>query len=201
MDRPLSAAAERAAPRPLALLRAWFAIGTQSVGGGSSTLFLMRLFMVERRRWMTQREFLEDWALSRLSPGVHMVALAGLLGRRVDGSRGAALAVLGMMVPAGVITMLLTAGYGLVRDEPLVRAALAGTGPVTVGMTIGVTYALARTAVRRGRRAIIDWLVVVASAVAGFVVSSPFVVIVAGALIGALLLGRERKVPSESPMA
>jgi len=201
VDRPLTAVAEHAPPRPLALFRAWFAIGTQSVGGGSSTLFLMRLFMVERTRWMTQREFLEDWALSRLSPGVHMVALAGLLGRRVDGSRGATLAVLGMMVPAGLITMLLTAGYGMVRDEPLVRAALAGTGPVTVGMTIGVTYALARTAVRRGRRAIIDWLVVLASAVAGFVVASPFVVIVVGALIGALLLGRERKVPSESPMA
>jgi hypothetical protein len=42
---------------------------------------------------------------------------------------------------------------------------------------------------------------VLASAVAGFVVASPFVVIVVGALIGALLLGRERKVPSESPMA
>lgn len=160
----------------------------------------MRLFMVDRKRWMTQREFLEDWALSRLSPGVHMVALAGLLGRRVDGPRGAALAVLGMMLPAGLICMALTAGYGLVRDEPLVRAALAGVGPVTVGLTIGVTYALAKTAVRQGRRAIFDWLVVVASAAAGFLVPSPFVVIVAGALIGALLLGRERRISADMPM-
>lgn len=201
MDRPLSAASPRTPPRPLDLLRAWFAIGTQSVGGGSSTLFLMRLFMVERKRWMTQREFLEDWALSRLSPGIHMVALAGLLGRRVDGPRGAALAVLGMMLPAGIISMMLTAGYGFVRDEPVVRAALAGMGPVTVGLTLGVTYALAKTAVRHGRRAILDWLVVVASAAAGFLVPSPFVVIVAGALIGALFLGRERGAPAEAPMA
>jgi len=195
VDRPLNAG-----PRPLELLRAWLAIGTQSVGGGSSTLFLMRLFLVERNRWMSQREFLEDWALSRLSPGIHLVALSGLLGRRVDGVRGAAISVLGMMLPAGIITAALTAGYGLVRDEPLIRAALAGMGPATVGLTLGVTFALARTAARHGRRGIVDWGVVVASAALGFIVTSPIILIIAGAAIGAAFLGEEKHAASDTPM-
>jgi len=195
VDRPLT---PRPAPRDL--LRVWLAIGTQSIGGGSSTLFLMRLFLVERKRWITAREFLEDWALSRLSPGIHLVALSGLLGRRVDGARGTVLSVVGMMLPAGIITTLMTAGYTFVRDEPAVRAALAGMGPATVGMTLGVTYALAKTAARQGRRAIIDWAVVVLSAIAGFFVSSPILIIVAGAAIGAAILGQERRVSSDAPM-
>ena len=194
MDRPLTEAT------PARVLRTWLAIGTQSIGGGSSTLYLMRLLLVERQRWMTAREFLEDWALSRLSPGIHLIALAGLLGRRVDGARGVVLSVAGMMVPAGIITAAMTAGYDLVRDEPLVRSALAGMGPVSVGLTLGVTYALARTAVRQGKRAIVDWSVVVVSAAIGSVLTSPVLLIVAGALFGAVALGHERRVPADAPM-
>ena len=175
----------------------WFAISTQSLGGGASTLYLMRLLLVERRRWVTQREYLEDWALSRLSPGIHMVAFAGLLGRRILGTRGAAISVAGLMVPAAAITAALTSGYDLVRGQPLVQAALAGIGPVTIGLTIGITWVFAAEAARRGRRAILDWVVVAASGLAGFVVPSPIIVIAAGAVVGALLLGRDHKVPRE----
>lgn len=196
MDRPLT---ER--PRALDILRTWFTIGTQSIGGGASTLFLMRLLLVERRRWLTAREFLEDWAISRLSPGIHLVALAGLLGRRVGGGRGSALSVIGMMLPAGLITAAMSAGYGYVRDEPVVRAALAGMGPASVGLTLGVTFALARTAVRRGRRAVVDWSVLVVAAAVGTLVTSPITIILAGAVIGAIALGHERRIPDDAPMA
>jgi chromate transport protein ChrA len=65
-------------PSSRTLARAWFDIGTQSVGGGTSTLFMMRRILVERSGWITLREFTEAWALSQLSPGIHLVALAGL---------------------------------------------------------------------------------------------------------------------------
>jgi len=42
-----------------------------------------------RERWLSAREFGEAWALSQLSPGIHLVALAGLIGRRAAGWRGA----------------------------------------------------------------------------------------------------------------
>jgi chromate transport protein ChrA len=56
-------------PSPRALARAWFDIGTQSVGGGTSTLFMIRWVLVKRHGWITLREFTEAWALSQLSPG------------------------------------------------------------------------------------------------------------------------------------
>jgi len=43
------------------LTRAWVTVGTQSVGGGTSTLLLIRRLAVERERWMSAREFGEAW--------------------------------------------------------------------------------------------------------------------------------------------
>lgn len=184
----------------LDLARAWLVIGTQSVGGGASTLYLMRRELVERRGWLSHREFLEDWALSKLSLGINQIALTAMEGMRVAGVRGLAVALAALLLPAGLITALMTAGYAVVRDEAIVRAALAGAGPVTAGMTIGLAYAFARGALRRGRRGMVDrayWLVVVAlGLVSGL---TPTLVIAGGVVVGLVLLRGESRRASADP--
>jgi chromate transporter len=175
------------------LAKIFIAVGTQSVGGGPSTLFLLRRFLVERHRLVSEREFNEAWALCQLSPGIHLVALAGLLGQRIAGRSGVAVAVLGMMVPAAIITGAMTAAYDAVADHPLAHAALAGMAPATGGMTIGLAIVLVRGARRHGPRAIVDLaLVVAAFAVLLLTTISSVVVIVAAATFGAFVMGRER---------
>ena len=182
------------------LTRSWVAVGTQSVGGGTSTLLLIRRLAVDRERWMSAREFGEAWALSQLSPGIHLVALAGLIGRRAAGWRGVVAAVAGMMVPAAAITVALTAAYGVIAASPIARAALAGVAPVTGGMTIATAALLVRASARHGRTHVAIDIVVVF----GFVVSAAFLgvptlaAIGAGALIGAVALGRERPTSRET---
>ncbi len=180
------------------LAKIFIAVGTQSVGGGTSTLFLLRRFLVERERRMSEREFAEAWALCQLSPGIHLVALAGLLGQRIAGRRGVLVAVAGMMVPAATITALMTAAYGVIADQPLAHAALAGMAPATGGMTLGLAVVLVRGALRHGSRAIVDIAVVaVAFAVLLLTNVSSVAVIVGTATLGALLLGRERPTSPE----
>jgi chromate transporter len=175
------------------LAKIFVAVGTQSVGGGASTLFLLRRFLVERHRLISEREFNEAWALCQLSPGIHLVALAGLLGQRIAGSRGVIVAVCGMMVPAAVITAAMTAAYGVIADHPLAHAALAGMAPATGGMTIGLAIVLVRGARRHGPRAVVDAAVVIAAfAVLLLTTISSVLVIVAASTFGALVLGHER---------
>ena len=131
-------------PTPVQQLKAWFVTGTQSVGGGASTLYLMRSILV-RRGWITDREFLQEWTLSRLSPGNHLTALAALLGQRIGGRRGVVLALVGLLIPSGIITIALTGGFGFIRNDPAVESALAGVGPVTIGMMLGITAYLLRS--------------------------------------------------------
>src|SRR5437762_8174591 len=134
--RPTTSITARLTGMLARLTRSWVAVGTQSVGGGTSTLLLIRRLAVDRERWMSAREFGEAWALSQLSPGIHLVALAGLIGRRAAGWRGVVAAVAGMMVPTAAITVALTAAYEVIAASALARAALAGVAPVTGGMTI-----------------------------------------------------------------
>jgi chromate transporter len=193
------APARPAAPRSIrSQLAAWLTIGTQSFGGGSATLYLMRRVLIDQRRWMTEQEFVEDWALSRVSPGVSAIALTALLGRRVGGRRGVVLAIGGMLVPAAGITAILTALFGLVADQPVVAAALAGMGPATIGMMLGMTIFMARSVVRRDRRATADLGLAGAALVIGFVApTNPVVVLLGGAAVGSFLLGQR----SEPEMA
>lgn len=175
------------------LAKIFIAVGTQSVGGGTSTLFLLRRFLVERGRLISEREFTEAWSLCQLSPGIHLVALAGLLGQRIAGWRGVIVAVSGMMIPAALITVAMTAAYGLVADEPLAHAALAGMAPATGGMTLGLAIVLVRDARRHGWRAVVDVaLVIAALALLLLTTISAVLVIASVAVLGTLFLGRER---------
>jgi chromate transporter len=189
-------------PSSRTLARAWFDIGTQSFGGGSSTLFMIRRIVVERMAWVSIREFTESWALSQLSPGIHLVALAGLLGQRIAGLRGVFVSVAGMMVPAALITAILTAFFGQIAQEPLTVAALAGIAPVAGGMTIGLALTMARPVLQRGRFAIVDVAVIVAAfaiLIAG--AAQTIVVIIVAGILGAVLLGHERPTSSDAPMS
>lgn len=171
-------------------LAVWLTVGTQSFGGGSATLYLLRRVLIDQRGWMTEREFVEDWSLSRVSPGVSAIALTALLGRRVGGWRGVVLAIGGMLVPAAFITAVLTATFGLVANEPVVAAALAGMGPATIGMMLGMTTFMARSVIRRDRRAVADLALMSVALVIGFVApTNPVIVLLAGAVVGSLLLG------------
>jgi chromate transporter len=187
---------DRAPPTAFEQLRAWIVTGTQSVGGGPSTLYLMRSILV-RRGWLTDREFMQEWTLSRLSPGNHLTALAALLGQRIGGRRGIALALGGMLIPSGLITIAITGGFGFIRDDPAVQSALAGVGPVTIGMMVGITAILLGSVLKPVSVALVaDAVLFGAALAAGFLVpGATIIVIVAGALFGLLFLGRDELPP------
>ncbi|MGH2456329.1 MAG: chromate transporter [Candidatus Limnocylindria bacterium] len=188
-------------PRPSARsqLQAWIVIGTQSFGGGASTLYLMRAILVGRRNWLSLRDFFQEWTLSRLSLGNHLTALAALLGQRIGGRRGVVLAVTGLLIPSGIITAILTGGFGLIRDQPAIQSALAGIAPVTIGMMMGISYILVRTILSpRSLALLVDLAVFGIAAAAGFFLAgSTIMVIVSGAVVGTLFLGRD-EVPPET---
>jgi len=183
-------------PTPVQQLKAWFVTGTQSVGGGASTLYLMRSILV-RRGWITDREFLQEWTLSRLSPGNHLTALAALLGQRIGGRRGVVLALVGLLIPSGIITIALTGGFGFIRNDPAVESALAGVGPVTIGMMLGITAYLLRSVMNPLSIALAaDVVLFGAAIVAGFLIpGATIAIIIVGALLGTIFLGRDELPP------
>jgi chromate transporter len=116
-------------PRDLFVSFTWLAL--QGFGG---VLAIVQREMVEKKRWLTADEFLEDWAVAQVLPGPNVINLALMIGDRHFGLRGAIAAVAGMLaVPLGVILMLAIL-YAHFAGNPQVAGALRGMGAVAGGL-------------------------------------------------------------------
>ena len=136
----------------LLFLRVWLLIGLQSFGGGTTTLALIRRAVVERHGWLAEAEFTRYWALCQLAPGINLLALAVLIGRRLAGTAGIFLALLGLLLPSAAITLLLTVFFERVQGEAGVQAALRGVIPATVGLGLLTAVQMARPLLLESRR-------------------------------------------------
>lgn len=139
-------------PSTLTLLRVWLSLGLQSFGGGLATLALIRRAVVEQRGWLTEADFARDWSLVQLAPGINLLALTILIGRRTGGVRGICLSLAGLLLPSVAVTILLTAFYARVQGTPLVREALCGVIPAIVGLGLVTAWQIARPLLSRSRR-------------------------------------------------
>jgi chromate transporter len=107
--------------------------------------------IVDQKRWMSEREFLDVLAVCQLLPGPNIVNVSIAVGSRFHGLAGAVMAFTGLMIgPLTVILVLgtLYAGYGHV--DP-VRGALRGIGAVAAGLVVAMALRMAATL--RGRPA------------------------------------------------
>jgi chromate transporter len=145
-------AAEPERPSRLRLAWIWFVLGMQSFGGGTATLFLIERVAVEQYRWLTPEEFTRDWALVQAAPGINLLCMVILVGRRVAGLAGSLAALIGLLLPSVTITVVMTALYADLREQPVVQAALRGVVPATVGLGLVLTYRLVKPLLAAGRR-------------------------------------------------
>lgn len=130
------------------VFRNWIMIGVQSFGGGSATLELIRRTAVDKYAWVSGADFVRDWAIVQAAPGINLLALTILIGKRIAGLRGALAALLGLMLPSIGLTILMTAFYAQIRALPLVEAALRGVVPATAGLGLLLSINMARPLVQ-----------------------------------------------------
>lgn len=138
-------------PNAWLLLRIWGIIGLQSFGGGASTLFLIQQEFMDKRPWLTQEEFNRLWSLCLMTPGINIIAVTILIGRKLGGFRGIVASLVGLLLPSAAITCLLTAGFKLVENSHIVQAILQGVIPATGGIMLLVGVRFAVPLLKQGR--------------------------------------------------
>jgi chromate transporter len=151
--------------------------------------------MIERTKWVPFETFRESWIIGQASPGIHLVALAGLLGHYLCGMWGILVAVAAFVVPSAIITTFFTAGLLQVEQFPVVQWMLRGIIPATAGMTLALAIFFGRGTARKGKIGLIDWAVVIVAAILVGLVKAPVVLILlGGAIVGAVMSawGQER---------
>ncbi|MFN8442800.1 MAG: chromate transporter [Caldilineaceae bacterium] len=200
MDTMMVAETHRVRPSLFQLLRIWFLIGLQSFGGGTATLFLIRRAAVEQYGWLSPEDFTRDWALVQAAPGINLLGITILVGRRVAGMVGALVSLLGLMLPSVSITILMTALYADLRNSPVIQAALHGVVPATIGLGLLLTINMASPLLKASKREstlnlIVGIVILVGSGLAVIVWQLPVILVLcsAGALGGLAMWYHETK--------
>lgn len=132
-----------ASPAALFVACTWLAL--QGFGG---VLPVAQRELVERRRWLTREDFLEQLSLSQLLPGPNIVNLLVMLGDRFFGWRGAVAGAGGILLVPLLLVLVLAAAVAQWQSSPLVAGALRGMGIVAAGLVLSTAFKLV-TALRR----------------------------------------------------
>ncbi len=122
-------------PRSLTDLFVTFTVLAMQGFGG--VLAVAQRELVERKRWVTNDEFLEEWAVAQIMPGPNVVNLALILGGRYFGLPGAMAALAGMLLFPMIGVLLLALVYAQFAAHPAVAGALRGMGAVAAGLILG----------------------------------------------------------------
>ncbi|WP_409028296.1 chromate transporter [Janthinobacterium sp. SUN098] len=135
-------------PEPASLADLFFSFTWLALQGFGGVLAVIQREMVERKRWLTQEEFLEDWAVAQIMPGPNVVNLSLMVGGRYFGLKGALTALAGMLTAPLVIVLVLGVLYTRFGDNPQMAGALRGMAAVSAGMIAATGVKLATALAR-----------------------------------------------------
>ena len=181
-------------PRPgiWQLFLIWASIGLQSFGGGASTTFLIQRAFIEKHRWLSMEEFMHLWNLCLLTPGINLVALTVLIGKKLGRTWGIVASLAGLLLPSATITCLLAAIFKQIEHVAAVQAVLRGVIPATGGIMLLVGLNFALPLIRRGYKEgafylLASSVLIITCALAVILLKLSVIIVVLGAVfLGAL---------------
>lgn len=131
-------------PSLLQLFVIFLFIGLTSFGG--SVAAYIQKVVVERKQWMTDKEFLTGYTLSVFLPGANTPNLAVYIGRHLRGGAGAVVAFVAVVFPPAALVTVVGAILLTKDTPPHIANALEGFGAAAVGLIAATAFNLGRKA-------------------------------------------------------
>ncbi len=125
-------------------------IGVCTFGGGYAMLPILQRELVETRKWATEEELADYYAVGQCTPGIIAVNTATFVGRNLAGIPGGIVATLGLVFPSVVIILVIAAFLSNFMDLPWVIHAFHG-------IRAGVAALILTSVIKLIRNAVIDW--------------------------------------------
>lgn len=141
-------AANRPGISPLELFLAFSQLALSGFGG---VLPWAHRTLVEKKAWLTQREFVDTLALGQLLPGPNIGNMAVMIGYRFCGYTGAAAAFSGLVAGPFLLMIALGLLYNVYGALPLVQQALSGMSAVAAGLVLATGLKMSGSMKRRRR--------------------------------------------------
>lgn len=150
-----------------------------TIGGGQSIVADIHRQTVSVHHWMSDSQFLNLFALARLTPGPNSL-LVTLIGWQVAGWGGAILASLAIFLPSSLLVYALAKLWERHNGAPWQKAVEMGLAPVAAGMILSSVFVLLRSM----QGGLLAWAVaLISGTVLLFTRISPFILLGGGALV------------------
>lgn len=179
--------------RLVTLFFSMLSISTFTFGGGFVIVTLMKRRFVDDLKWLKEDDMLDMTAIAQSCPGAIAVNGAILVGRRVAGAAGIAVATLATVIPPLVILSLVSYFYALFADNPYVAAVLAGMQAGVAAVIVDVVLNLG-AGVLKEKRMLLNIIMVAAFAAALMGVNVVYIILASGVVgIVCALTGKGKK--------
>jgi chromate transporter len=153
-------------------------------GGGAAMLPMLQREILDKRKWATEEELMDFYAIGQCTPGIIAVNTATFIGQKKKGNLGGVAATLGIIFPSLVIILILAKIITNISDLAWVQNAFAGIRACVAIQIFNAVIKLAKKSVV-DKRTLIIFLAVFAGSV--FSPLSPVWFVLAAAVAGILL--------------
>ena len=164
-------------------------IGAFLFGGGYSMLPMLIRELSENRKWATEDELLDYFAVAQCTPGVIAINTATFIGYKKKGVPGCIAATVGVVTVPIILILLIASVLKQFWGSPIVAHAFDG-------IRVAVAALIASSVIKLVKKSVHNWLTALLCAAAFVSVAlmnvSPVIVVIAVALAG-ILYGRAKK--------
>ena len=120
-------------------------IGALTFGGGYAMLPLIQREIVENKKWSTEKEILDYYAVGQCTPGVIAVNTATFIGFKLRGIVGGLVATLGVIFPSIIIILIIASFLQSFASLAIVQSAFAGIRVAVVALIITTVIKLIKS--------------------------------------------------------
>lgn len=157
--------------------KVWAKIGFLSFGGPAGQIALMHKEVVETRKWLSERQFLNALSFCMLLPGPEAMQLATFAGWRLHGTLGGLIAGLLFVLPGAFVILALAALYITFGQLPAAEAIFVGIKATVVIIVIEALLKVSKKALHSTSH----WVLAALAFIAIFFLNLPFPLIILGA--------------------
>ncbi len=156
-------------------------IGGFTFGGGYAMLPMLQREVVENKKWATQEELMDYYAIGQCTPGIIAVNVATFVGYKEKGFWGAVFSTLGVITPSVIIVGTIAMFISNFQEYEVVQYAFAGIRAAVVALIAASVIKLFKKSVIDAVTGIIFALVTLLSF---FTDISPIVFVVVSGVLG-----------------
>ncbi len=165
-------------------------VGGFTFGGGISMLPMLEREIVEKKKWATQDEILDYFAIGQCTPGIIAVNVATFVGYKYKKVLGGIVATAGMVMPSLIIILVIAMLLEPFMNLAIVQSAFAG---IRVGVCVVILQAIIGLWKKGVKDSIGFLLFAVSFCAVALVKLSPIYVVILAFVLGIIKVKRNKR--------